>query len=77
MTKLQQAIAERDEARQIVKDIYWMALRYADQRMSYAPKRVNDAVEKGYRGGWLDPNPANTPRFASCGTTHDYGGKTL
>ena len=26
---------ERDEARQIVRDIYWMALRYADGRKSY------------------------------------------
>ena len=60
--------AECEEARQIVRDIYWMALRYADGRQTYAPGMVNDAVQKGYKKGWLNPNPPNTPQFAMDGS---------
>lgn len=45
---------ERDEARQIVRDIYWMAIRYADGRQTYAVGMVNDALDKAYGGGWLE-----------------------
>lgn len=65
----------RDEARQVVRDIYWMALRYADGRRSYAVGMVNDAVRKGYDGGWLDEKAAGgdsiTPRFARDGMNTD------
>lgn len=44
---------ERDEARQIVRDIHWMAVRYADGRRSYAPGMLNDALRKAYDGAWL------------------------
>ena len=54
---------ERDEARQIVRDIYWMAIRYADNRHSYAPGMCNDALKKAYDAGWLKyrENPVNGP----------------
>lgn len=45
---------ERDEARQIVRDIHWMARRYADGRMTYAVGMFNDAVKKAFDGGWLE-----------------------
>lgn len=44
---------ERDEARGIVRDIHWMAVRYADNRKSYAVGMCNDALRKAYDGGWL------------------------
>lgn len=44
---------ERDEARGIVRDIHWMAVRYADNRKSYAVGMCNDALRKAYEGGWL------------------------
>jgi len=67
--------SERDEARSIVRDIYWMALRYADGRKTYAVSMCNDAVRKGYDGGWL-PRKAEggdpiTPDFARDGTEVD------
>lgn len=62
---------ERDEARQIVRDIFWMALRYADGRKTYAVGLVNAAVGKGYNAGWLvakeDGGDPITPRFARDG----------
>lgn len=50
--------AERDEARQIVRDIHWMARRYCNGRLSYAPGMFNDAIRKAIEGGWL-PEPQN------------------
>jgi len=35
---------ERDEARDIVRKIWWMARRYADGRNTFAPKMFNDAM---------------------------------
>lgn len=62
---------ERDAARNIVRDIYWMALRYADGRKSYAVGMCNDAVQKGYDGGWLKPKTSGgdpiTPYLARDG----------
>jgi hypothetical protein len=55
---------ERDEARQIVRDIYWMARRYADGRQSYAVGMFNDAVRKAYDAGWLEHRLDHEPRFA-------------
>ena len=54
---------ERDEARQIVRDIYWMAIRYADNSFTYAPGMCNDALKKAYDAGWLvhRENPVNGP----------------
>lgn len=43
---LETALAERDEARSIVRDIHWMAQRYADGRKSYAVGLYNDAIIK-------------------------------
>lgn len=53
MTKIKKLEAERDEARQIVRDIHWMAQRYADGRSTYAPGMFNDAIKKAVDGGWL------------------------
>ena len=69
---IKQLEAERDEARSIVKDIYWMALRYADGRQSYAVGMVNDAVKKGHDSGWLDASPNNTPSFARDGSSKEW-----
>lgn len=71
---LEAAERGRDEARQIVRDIFWMALRYADGRKSYAPGMCNRAVQKGYDGGWLDrpKNDEHTPALARDG---DFDGE--
>lgn len=60
---------ERDEARQIVRDIYWMALRYADGRHTYAPGMCNDALRKAYDAGWLIHSHPTDPAFARDGST--------
>lgn len=68
--EIERLMKERDEARQIVRDIYWMALRYADGRKTYASWMANEAVKKGYSAGWLDPNKPlhqETPMFARDG----------
>lgn len=52
-TKLAGVERERDEARSIVRDIHWMAVRYADNRKSYAVGVCNDALRKAYDAGWL------------------------
>ena len=44
---------ELDEARGIVRNIYWMACRYADGRNTYAPGMYNRAIAKAYDAGWL------------------------
>ena len=36
-----------------MRDIHWMAVRYADNRKSYAVGMCNDALRKAYDGGWL------------------------
>jgi hypothetical protein len=56
MSEIAKLKEERDEARQIVRDIYWMARRYADGRLSYAPGMFNDAIRKAVEGGWLKPS---------------------
>jgi hypothetical protein len=73
-TAMEKVCAERDEARQIVRDIYWMALRYADGRKSYAVGMCNDAVQKGYDGGWLKPgeDDKTTPRLARDGMSPEW-----
>jgi hypothetical protein len=74
--KREAAERDRDEARQIVRDIFWMALRYADGRMTYAVGVVNDAVRKGYDGGWITPKDTGgdqvTPRFARDGMMPEW-----
>lgn len=42
---------ERDEARYIVKEIWWMARRYADGRNTFAPHMFNEAMKKAE--GWI------------------------
>ena len=59
--------AERDEARAIVRDIHWMARRYADGRQSYAAGMFNDAVRKAYEAGWLEHTIADEPAYARDG----------
>lgn len=59
MSEIAKLKAERDEARQIVRDIHWMARRYANGRLSYAPGMFNDAIRKAVEGGWLKPPPAS------------------
>lgn len=70
-SQLEAAERERNEARQIVRDIHWMALRYADGRKSYAVGMCNDAVRKGYEGGWLERKAQGgdpiTPEYARDG----------
>jgi len=51
--QLAEVRGERDEARAIVRDIHWMAVRYADNRKSYAVGMCNDAIRKAYDSGWL------------------------
>lgn len=69
---------ERDTARQIVRDIHWMAVRYADGRKSYAPGMLNDALRKAYDAGWLKyVRPVTMqeldPRYAREGAKTDLG----
>ncbi|TPM37015.1 hypothetical protein [Mesorhizobium sp. B2-3-2] len=62
--------AERDEARSIVRDIHWMAVRYADNRKSYAVGMCNDALRKAYEAGWLTYTRDNgklDPQYARDG----------
>jgi hypothetical protein len=59
--------AERDEARNIVRDIHWMARRYADGRQSYAVGMFNDAVKRAYDGGWLQHTMTAEEPFARDG----------
>ncbi len=65
--QIERLTRERDESRQIVRDIYWMALRYADGRYTYAVSMVNDAVGKAYAGGWLEHKHQVDPAFARDG----------
>jgi hypothetical protein len=61
---------ERDEARSIVRDIHWMAVRYADNRKSYAVGMCNDALRKAYDAGWLKYTGGNNkldPQYARDG----------
>jgi hypothetical protein len=61
------ALRERDEARQIVRDIHWMARRYADGRNTYAPTMFNDAVKIAFCAGWLNA-PDDEPAYAVGGS---------
>src|SRR5215217_5979503 len=53
IARAEKAEEDRDEARQIVRDIHWMARRYADGRLTYAPGMFNDAITKAIDAGWL------------------------
>lgn len=37
---------ERDQAREIVREIWWMARRYADRRNTFAPHMFNEAIKQ-------------------------------
>jgi DNA repair exonuclease SbcCD ATPase subunit len=65
-------LTANEETRKIVRDIYWMALRYADGRRSYAVGMVNDAVRKGYDAGWLVHSYDKDPAFARDGDKPEY-----
>lgn len=58
---------DRDEARQIVRDIHWMARRYADGRNTYAPSMFNQAIKKAVEGGWLQGTD-DEPLYARDGS---------
>jgi len=45
---------ERDEAREIVREIWWMARRYADGRNTFAPKMFNDAIAPAVKDWLMD-----------------------
>ena len=36
---------ENQQLRRVIRDIYWMARRYATGRSSYAPSMFNDAIK--------------------------------
>jgi hypothetical protein len=66
----EKAERERDEARGIVRDVHWMAVRYADNRKSYAVGMCNDALRKAYDAGWLKYTRDNgklDPQYARDG----------
>lgn len=42
---------ERDQARDIVREIWWMARRYADGRNTFAPHMFNEAIKQAVE--WL------------------------
>jgi hypothetical protein len=69
-------VAERDEARQIVRDTHWMAVRYADGRQSYAVGMCNDAMRKAYDAGWLTYSEYRQhdldPQYARDGSKPEY-----
>ena len=46
------AIAQRDEARHVVRETLWMAGRYANGRQTYAVKMYNDARKIAEAGGY-------------------------
>jgi hypothetical protein len=71
---IERLLAERDEARQIVRDIFWMALRYADGRNTYAVGMCNDALGKAYKAGWLVPEEGDraTPKLARDGMSPEW-----
>jgi len=64
ISRLKQAEADRDEARQIVRDIHWMARRYASGRHTYAPSMFNEAISKAVAGGWLTADNVSEPLLA-------------
>lgn len=74
--EIKRLIGERDEARGIVRDTYWMAVRYADGRMSYAPGMCNRAIQKAYDAGWLTYHDHkqhdHDPQYAREGDRPEY-----
>jgi hypothetical protein len=64
MERAEKAEADRDEARQIVRDIHWMARRYASGRHTYAPSMFNDAIGMAVSGGWLTADNVAEPLLA-------------
>jgi len=73
MGKIEKLQTERDEARSIVRDIFWMARRYADGRQSYAVGMFNDAIRKAFDGGWLEDKCVDEPRYARDGMwSHEW-----
>lgn len=64
LERAEKAEAERDEARQIVRDIHWMARRYASGRHTYAPSMFNEAISKAVSGGWLTADNVSEPLLA-------------
>lgn len=44
------------ELMSVIQDIWWMARRYADGRLSYAPGMFNRAINKAMNNG-LECNP--------------------
>lgn len=74
-SEVERLTRERDGARGIVEQTYWMALRYADGRKSYAVGMCNDAVSKAYSAGWLKPGLSGdriTPLLARDGMSPEW-----
>jgi len=73
---IERLTGERDEARGIVRDTHWMAVRYADGRMSYAPGMCNRAIQKAYDAGWLTYHDhkqhGHDPQYAREGDRPEY-----
>jgi len=46
-----------NELLSVISDIYWMARRYADNRMTYAPGMYNDAIDKAIANGLVIDHP--------------------
>lgn len=50
--RLESALAQRDEARHVVRETLWMAGRYANGRQTYAVSMYNEARETAEAGGY-------------------------
>jgi hypothetical protein len=64
MERAEKAEAERDGARQIARDIHWIARRYASGRHTYAPGMFNEAIGKAVAGRWLTEDNVSEPLLA-------------
>lgn len=73
-TKTTKQLREENEILQkCVLDLYWMARRYADGRMSYAVPTCNDAIRKLIDIGLpIKEDPINNRMFAVDGIMVKY-----
>ena len=70
MTRIPSKEREK-ELETIIRDIYWMARRYADGRHTYAPSMYNEAIYKAQELGLdLKPDSITGTLWATDG---DYG----
>lgn len=58
MSKVRQLENENQILKSIIKDIWWMARRYADGRLTYAPGLFNGAMARAKSCGMeIEPDP--------------------